>query len=246
MEKLIIYAAGSLRVAFPEIAKQFTEIHSTQIEFKFAPAGLLYEKIIEESAHPHAHLFASANTIHPQNLIKQNLASSHFIFADNSLCLVVRNQPHWTTLDSLSILFNSNTRIGMSTPLKDPSGDYTFILFDNIESQYPGKGEELKKRAKQLVGGTLTPTTPNGMHPAEYLLLNNIVDVYIGYTNYADKILGNPQLAILKLPTELIPAINYSIALLNHAHPITELFIHFLLSKQGQDCLAINGFIKKV
>lgn len=99
MEKLIIYAAGSLRVAFPEIAKQFTEIHSTQIEFKFAPAGLLYEKIIEESAHPHAHLFASANTLHPQNLIKQNLASSHFIFADNSLCLVVRNQPHWTTLD---------------------------------------------------------------------------------------------------------------------------------------------------
>lgn len=242
MEKLVIYAAGSLRLALPAIAKQVMQLYSTQIEFKFTPAGLLYEKIIQESVHPYAHLFASANTLHPQNLIKNNLASSHHIFAGNRLCLIVRNQPQLTMLDSLSLLFNSNLKIGMSTPLKDPSGDYTFSLFDNIELRYHGKGEELKKRAKHLVGNTLSPSTPKGLHPAEYFLLNNIVDIYIGYANYAAKILTNPKLAIIELPAELMPTINYSIALLNHFHPKATSFINYLLSEQGQNYLVDNGF----
>ncbi|WP_294614166.1 molybdate ABC transporter substrate-binding protein [uncultured Gilliamella sp.] len=245
MNKLNIYAAGSLRLAFADLAKLFTQIHPTEIDMQFAPAGLLCEKIIQETAHPFAHLFASANTIYPQNLVIKGLAISQYIFAHNRLCLTVRNQPQWTSYDALTLLLDPNTRIGISTPKKDPSGDYAFALFDKIDSHYQGMGEQLKKRAKQLVGGSLTTSTPTGMLPAEYLLLNNTVDVYIGYANYASKILQNSQLAIIELPIDFNPAINYSIALLNHSHPQAKLFIDFLLSSQGQKCLQRNGYIKK-
>ncbi|OCG23945.1 hypothetical protein A9G11_04775 [Gilliamella sp. wkB108] len=244
MNKLNIYAAGSLRIAFPEIAKLFAQTYASEIGMQFAPAGLLCEKIIQETAHPFAHLFASANTVHPQYLISKGLAVSHHIFAHNRLCLTVRNDPKWTNYDALTLLLNTNARIGMSTPKKDPSGDYAFALFDNIENHYNGMGEQLKKRAKQLVGGSLTSSIPKGIHPAEYFLLNDIIDVYIGYANYAPELLKNRQLAMIELPTEYSPAINYSIALLNHLHPQAKLFIDFLISNQGQDCLQKNGYIK--
>ncbi|OCG07554.1 hypothetical protein A9G13_04785 [Gilliamella sp. wkB178] len=241
--QLNIYAAGSLRIVFPEITKLFTLIYSTEINIQFAPAGLLCEKIIQETAHPFAHLFASANTAHPQNLVAKGLARSHHVFAHNRLCLTVRNQPQWTASDALTLLLNPDTRIGMSTPKKDPSGDYTFALFDKIDTHHKGMGKQLKNRAKQLVGGSLTSSTPIGTLPAEYYLLNNTVDVYIGYANYASKILQNSQLAIIELPTDLNPAIDYSIALLNHPHPQSKLFIDFLLSRQGQECLKKNDYI---
>ena len=244
MTTLNIYAAGSLRIAFPALAELFKQSFSTEIHIKFGPAGLLCEKLLQKTPDDNIHLFASANTLHPKTLIDHGKAISDYVFAHNRLCVTVRNESKWTSSDIIKLLLHPETRIGMSTPQKDPSGDYTFQLFDNIGTCYEGMGEQLKHRAKQLVGGSLESHIPKAMHPAEFFLLNNTVDAYIGYANYAQTILQNPKLAMINLPAKFNPAIDYSIALLKPAHKMAKLFIGFLLSENGQNCLMANGFGK--
>lgn len=212
------------------------------IDLLFSPAGLLCEKIQKEVEQPVAHLFASANTQHPQTLVNKGLAKSHVVFAKNRLCMTVCNQPQWTNRDWLTILLDSKTRIGMSTPQKDPSGDYVFSLFDGIEAQYSGQGITLKQRAMQLVGGELTSATTS-IRPAEHFLLNGIADVFIGYANYSINIKQNPLLTVIELPNTLYSPIDYNVALLNRPHPYAQQFIDFILSEKGQHCLTEYGFI---
>ncbi|MDF7667808.1 molybdate ABC transporter substrate-binding protein [Orbaceae bacterium ESL0727] len=242
MDALHLYAAGSLRTVFPKIIEKFQQQQATAMRIDFSPAGLLCEKIQAESRHPIAHLFASANTAHPQRLIDLGLAKSQHIFARNQLCLIVRNQPQWTARDWLAILLDEKTAIGMSTPKKDPSGDYAFSLFDTIEKNAQGQGERLKRRAKQLVGGQIV-TTSTKIHPSIAYLLKEEIDAFIGYAHNANKIKQDNQLAVINIPTEFYDPIYYSIALLHHPHPYAQLFIDFLLSQAGQGYLQAGGFM---
>ncbi|WP_172398571.1 substrate-binding domain-containing protein [Gilliamella apicola] len=76
----------------------------------------------------------------------------------------------------------------------------------------------------------------------QYLLLNNTIDVFIGYANYAPVIQQNSQLTIIDIPNHLLPTIEYSIALLNPTNIMAKLFIYFVQNKQAQECLLKYGF----
>lgn len=78
MTTLNIYAAGSLRLAFPALAELFKQSFSTEIHIKFGPAGLLCEKLLQKTADDNIHLFASANTLHPKTLIDHGKAISDY------------------------------------------------------------------------------------------------------------------------------------------------------------------------
>ena len=242
MTTLNIYAAGSLRLALPAVGELFKQFHPINFNMQFAPAGLLCEKLMQSTSACDIHLFASANTQYPQTLVDSGKAVSHHIFTHNRLCLTVRNQPQWANHDAISLLRNPQNRIGMSTPQKDPSGDYTFMFFDKIEAIYPNMGQQLKKRARQLVGGSFISNIPKDVLPAQYFLLNNTIDIFIGYANYAPVIQQNSQLTIIDIPNHLLPTIEYSIAQLNPTNIVAKLFIDFLQNKQAQECLLKYGF----
>lgn len=243
MNELTIYAAGSLRHALPQVISEFNQFNPITITSQYSPAGLLRDHIIQQADQPIAHLFASANTAHPQTLVERGFAAYHTIFTHNRLCLVMRKQT--AKVDWLSALLNVNNRIGMSTPGKDPSGDYTFALFSQLELRYPSQAQHLKQAAIQLVGQQLTSSLASGIHPAQYYLLNDTVDIFIGYASYANQLQQHKQLTIITIPTDYYPPIDYSIALLNHPHPDAQSFIDFLLSEAGQRCLINNGFIAR-
>ena len=76
----------------------------------------------------------------------------------------------------------------------------------------------------------------------QYVLLNNTIDVFIGYANYAPVIQQNSQLTIIDIPNHLLPTIEYSIAQLNPTNIMAKLFIDFLQNKQAQECLLKYGF----
>ncbi|WP_334327667.1 substrate-binding domain-containing protein [Gilliamella apicola] len=76
----------------------------------------------------------------------------------------------------------------------------------------------------------------------QYFLLNNTIDVFIGYANYAPVIQQNSQLTIIDTPNHILPTIKYSIALLNPTNIMAKLFIYFVQNKQAQECLLKYGF----
>ena len=124
------------------------------MKVEYGPAGLLRERI--EAGEPCA-LFASANREHPQRLLALQKAVLTQTFSWNQLSLVSNRNGAW-----LDLLRDPTLRIGTSTPGCDPSGDYTWAFFDNMDVLEPGLGQQLRARAIPLVGGRDTVKIPSG------------------------------------------------------------------------------------
>ncbi|MDU7807376.1 MAG: substrate-binding domain-containing protein, partial [Serratia marcescens] len=93
MSDILLFAAGSLRLAFAPLLSAFQRHAGQKVTAEFGPAGLLRQRI-ENGERPQ--LFASANLAHPQRLADLGMAGAVQIFARNRLCVTVRNVPALT------------------------------------------------------------------------------------------------------------------------------------------------------
>ncbi|MBB1201102.1 molybdate ABC transporter substrate-binding protein [Enterobacteriaceae bacterium 89] len=233
--ELSVFAAGSLKRAFIPLCEQFSARSGIGIKLIFGPAGLLREKI---EAGEKCDLFASANTVHPQALLDSGVALSAQTFAFNHLNLTARRTPETEQHNWLELLANPALRLGTSTPGCDPSGDYTWQLFERIEQHYPQMG--LKERAIKLVGGRDTLTLPEGEIASAWLIRNNFTDLFIGYAHYALALDASDDLRILPLPEQYNPRCEYRFAVLN---PVAQPLADFVTGDEGQAFLRQAGFL---
>ncbi len=88
MSDILLFAAGSLRLAFTPLLSAFQRDTGQKVSAEFGPAGLLRQRI-ENGERPQ--LFASANVAHPQRLADLGMAGAVQVFARNRLCATVRN-----------------------------------------------------------------------------------------------------------------------------------------------------------
>ena len=86
-ETVLLYAAGSLRGALTEVAKDFEAAGIGKVQAKFGPSGILKDEI---AAGAKAEVFASANMEHPQALASEKRSGPVVLFARNRLCALVR------------------------------------------------------------------------------------------------------------------------------------------------------------
>ena len=84
-----VYAAGSLREAFTEIARQHQARTGQKVALTFGASGLLRERI--ENGEP-AQVFASADTDHPQRLAARGGWQAPVVFTRNALCALTGEQ----------------------------------------------------------------------------------------------------------------------------------------------------------
>lgn len=236
---LKILAAGSLKRAFVPLLARFSAETGIHTDVSFGPAGLLRERI--EAGVP-CSLFASANTAHPQALLASGRARATHAFASNRLNLTARRTVQTETDDWLTLLGNPSLKLGTSTPGCDPSGDYTWQLFDNIEHQWPGLGERLKLRAQKLVGGRDTLSVPAGEIASAWLIRQGFADLFIGYRHYALALGEQDDLRAVEIPAEWNIHCEYHMALLDDA-PATQRLAQFILGTQGQRFLRDGGFL---
>lgn len=82
-----VYAAGSLRDALTEIARDHEARTGQKVVLTFAASGLLRERI-EQGAH--AQVFASADTKHPQRLANQGQWQAPVVCTRNTLCALAQ------------------------------------------------------------------------------------------------------------------------------------------------------------
>ncbi|WP_437609118.1 molybdate ABC transporter substrate-binding protein [Erwinia sp. V71] len=236
MSQLQVLAAGSLRNVWPALMATFEQQTGSTVATQFAPAGLLRQRIINGEP---CDLFASANLAHPQALLQQGLAIQVELFTRNQLCLTAKASLVSRDDDWLTLLSRPSLRLATSTPASDPSGDYTWQLFDTIEQRHPGLGVKLKKRAMSLVGGADSAPIPAGKLAARWLIDSGHAELFLGYQSYAAELRRDAALRVFAIPRDYQPDIAYGFAL---CQPRAAALAAFLLNPAAQQLLHAAGF----
>ncbi|PJZ03301.1 molybdenum ABC transporter substrate-binding protein [Pantoea rodasii] len=236
MTTLRLLAAGSLRSVWPPLMAAFSAQSGLRTETDFGPAGLLRQRIEQGE---NCDLFASANLQHPAKLVQQRIAMNMGRFAANALCLTVKRDVVTNSDNWLSLLLRDDLRLATSTPLCDPSGDYTWQLFNNIELAHPGCGEKLKQKARTLVGGPDSLPLPAGELAARWLIDHQHTEMFIGYASYAPRLVCHSQLQVFAIPDPFNVQAEYGWATLT---PAAEPLATFLHSASAQTLLKQHGF----
>jgi molybdenum ABC transporter molybdate-binding protein len=117
---VVVYAAGSLRDALTEVARDHEARTGQKLALTFGPSGLLRERIEKGEG---AQVFASADTQHPKRLADAGGWAPPTIFVRNSLCALAQRGLAVTPDNMLDTLLRADLKLGMSTPKADPSGD---------------------------------------------------------------------------------------------------------------------------
>jgi molybdate transport system substrate-binding protein len=236
-----VMAAGSLKDAFTSIFAGYIQQFGGSFSPVWGPSGSLRERLQHGEAFD---IFASAALPHAQALTDAGVSGPSVLFARNALCVVTQAA---SALDSDSLvetLLKPEVRIGTSTPVSDPAGDYTWELFHRIDARRPGAFGTLSKKARQLFGGPATTTPVNGRPRLLVALDDHEIDLFIYYCSGAREIVkASPKYKSVALPPELAVGPEYGLTVSRKASPDAADFAMYLLSPQGQAGLKAFGFI---
>ena len=237
---LKVYSAGSLKSAWTELARAYQAKYGIRLDFEFGASGLLRERLEKGEK---ADLFTAADTGHPQMLAGKGLSEPMRAFTANRLCALAQPGSGLTTANLLDKLLDPAIRVGTSTPKSDPSGDYTWAMFERAGKLKPGAYETLSKKALQLVGGPASAPPPTNRSAYGKFMEDRAVDVFITYcTNAVLAQREVPGLVKVDLPTGLSVSATYGMVVMRGAASPTAGLADFVLSEEGQNILKKQGF----
>lgn len=235
-----VYAAGSLRDALTEIARDHEARTGQKVVLTFAASGLLRERI--EQGAP-AQVFASADTKHPQRLANQGQWQAPVIFTRNTLCALAQSAVAVTPDILLSTILQPQVRLGISTPKADPAGDYAWALFQKAEALQPGATARLETKALQLTGGANSAQAPAGRNTYAWVMEQNRADVFLTYcTNAVAARAEVPSLQVVAVPEALQVGAAYGLTVRAGAPAQAQAFAQAVLQPPAQAVLRRLGF----
>ncbi len=237
---VLIFAAGSLKIALTEIAEEYQSETGVVIQTNFGPSGLIRRRIEEGET---AHVFASANMKHPKLLKEQGISSKVIMFAKNKLCAIAQPEIRVTSETLLESLLRADVRVGTSTPNADPSGDYAWKLFQKAEKQQQGAFAILDNKALKLTGGKNTERAPKTRNQYAWVMENKKADIFLTYcTNARLAKQEMTSLKIIAIPAALEVGASYGLTILNNASAEAKAFATYLLNAKAQTKLTEYGF----
>jgi len=239
-EPVRVYAAGSLRAVMGELGAAFEARAGSKLEFVFGPSGVLRERIERGEA---ADVFASADMGHPKRLADSGRSYRAVPFAHNRLCALASPKVSVSEATLLDRILDPAIKVGMSTPVSDPSGDYTMQMFDKADRVRAGSLATLTAKARRLVGGPDSPAPPKGRSVYAALVGSGDADIFLTYcTNALQAQQENSELRVVKIPDELAVSAEYGLTVIKTARVQAAPFAEFVLSRAGQEILARHGF----
>lgn len=235
-----VYAAGSLRDALTEIARDHEARTGQKVVLTFAASGLLRERI--EQGAP-AQVFASADTKHPQRLANQGQWQAPVIFTRNTLCALAQSAVAVTPDTLLSTILQPQVRLGISTPKADPAGDYAWALFQKADALQPGATARLEAKALQLTGGANSAQAPAGRNTYAWVMEQNRADVFLTYcTNAVAARAEVPSLQVVAVPEALQVGAAYGLTVRAGAPAQAQAFAQAALQPPAQAVFRRLGF----
>ena len=235
-----VYAAGSLRDALTEIARDHEARTGQKVVLTFAASGLLRERI--EQGAP-AQVFASADTKHPQRLANQGQWQAPVIFTRNTLCALAQSAVAVTPDTLLSTMLQPQVQLGISTPKADPAGDYAWALFQKADALQPGATVRLETKALQLTGGAQSAQAPAGRNTYAWVMEQNRADVFLTYcTNAVAARAEVPSLQVVAVPEALQVGAAYGLTVRAGAPAQAQAFAQAVLQPPAQAVFRRLGF----
>lgn len=235
-----VYAAGSLRDALTEIARDHEARTGQKVVLTFAASGLLRERI--EQGAP-AQVFASADTKHPQRLANQGQWQAPVVFTRNTLCALAQGAVAVTSDTLLSTMLQPQLRLGISTPKADPAGDYAWALFQKADALQPGATVRLETKALQLTGGAQSAQAPAGRNTYAWVMEQNRADVFLTYcTNAVAALAEVPSLQVVAVPEALQVGAAYGLTVRAGASAQAQAFAQAVLQPPAQAVFRRLGF----
>jgi ABC-type molybdate transport system substrate-binding protein len=236
-----VMAAGSLKDAFTSVFADFSKRYGAGFVPVWGPSGVLRERLQKGEVFD---VFASAALPHAQTLTDAGISGPSVLFIRNALCVVTTAGNPVDTGNLIETLLKPDIRIGTSTPVSDPSGDYTWEIFHRIDAQRPGAFKILSGKAQQLIGGPTSAPAVNGRSPLLVALDDHGIDLFIYYCSGAREIVkASSNYKSVELPPELSVGPEYGLTVSLKAQPGAADFAMYLLSPQGQATLKAFGFI---
>ena len=235
-----VYAAGSLRDALTEIARDHEARTGQKVVLTFAASGLLRERI--EQGAP-AQVFASADTKHPQRLANQGQWQAPVVFTRNTLCALAQGAVAVTSDTLLSTMLQPQVRLGISTPKADPAGDYAWALFQKADALQPGATARLEAKALQLTGGAQSAQAPAGRNTYAWEMEQNRAAVFLTYcTNAVAARAEVPSLQVVAVPEALQVGAAYGLTVRAGAPAQAQAFAQAVLQPPAQAVFRRLGF----
>lgn len=235
-----VYAAGSLRDALTEIARDHEARTGQKVVLTFAASGLLRERI--EQGAP-AQVFASADTKHPQRLANQGQWQAPVVFTRNTLCALAQGTVAVTSDTLLGTMLQPQVRLGLSTPKADPAGDYAWALFQKADALQPGATARLEAKALQLTGGANSAQAPAGRNTYAWVMEQNRADVFLTYcTNAVAARAEVPSLQVVAVPEALQVGAAYGLTVRAGAPAQAQAFAQAVLQPPAQAVFRRLGF----
>jgi molybdate transport system substrate-binding protein len=236
-----VMAAGSLKDAFTAIFADYAKLHGSSFSPVWGPSGVLRERLQNGEAFD---VFASAALPHAQALTDAGVSGPSVLFTRNALCIVTDAGRPLDGGNLVETLLRPDIRIGTSTPVADPAGDYTWELFRRIDARRAGAFDILSKKAQQLFGGTTTSAPVNGRHRMLVALDDHTIDLFVYYCSGAKILISaSSKYQMVELPPDLAIGPEYGLTVSQKAAPGAADFAMYLLSPQGQGSLKSFGFI---
>jgi molybdate transport system substrate-binding protein len=237
-----LHAAGSLRAAMTDIGKAYTEAYGVPVQASFGGSGLLKDRL---AAGEPGDVFASADMGNPQTLTRAGKSGPTVLFAHNHLCAIVRPGLNVTPSTVLATLLDPKIKLGTSTPVSDPAGDYAWVIFKKADAIRPGSRAILEAKAVKIgnVPGSLA--VPQGVsNGVAWLFKEKRADIFLAYCTGASAVSEElPGAKAVALPPALAVEASYGLTILNAANKerAAQLAL-FILSSAGQKILADHGF----
>jgi len=223
-----------------ELGAAFETAEGIKVAPVFGASGLLRERI--ERGEP-VDVFASADMSHPQRLAAAGRSYNAVPVAYNRLCALVSPKIEVTSATLLDRILDPAVKLGVSTPVADPSGDYAVQLFEKAEQMRPGAHAALMQKARRLTGGPDSPPPPKDRSVYAVLVSSGEADIFLTYcTNAVQAQREIADLRVVQIPEALAVSARYGLTVMRDARLHAAQFAEFVLSRRGQEILARHGF----
>jgi molybdate transport system substrate-binding protein len=245
-EGLVLYHAGSLTAAMKDIAASFTADTGLTVRLVAGGSGSLRQRI-EKGERPD--LFASADLDNPSVLAKEGLAEGPVAFTQGALCVLAMKNLGLSQANLIGKLLDLATKVGTSTPVLDPSGDYAWKFFDLAGTAKAGAAEALKAKAIKLMGNPALPLPPKDYTKSRlaWLFETGQADALLLYKSSAGPVMNELPglLEVITLPPNLAVSALYGMTTVKGAKPEAAKLSAFILGPKGQEILQKWGFLPR-
>ena len=229
-EKLVVFAAASLREAFGKMADEFEKSHAgVGVTFNFAGTQEIRTQLEQGAV---ADVFASADERHMKALQDAGKVEASSVFTENEPVLVVSKEQSATIRSLADLPLAKRIVIGVE---EVPIGKYTLRILDKASATL---AKDFRARVEARVAS-------RELNVRQVLAKVSLGEADAGIVYRSDLGVAKDSVAVVTIPSELNVIAKYPIAIVKGA-PSPALgrdWVSLVLSPEGQGILQQSGFM---